>query len=166
MWIDAIDKRVSNGMQKIMLLPICLGILLVGIAMIPIAVAGCGPGTVLVDGVCELAPATPLTEEQEKQAIICGPGTVWVDGVCELNEASKSTSMSIEPLYVIIAVVTIGGIIGAIFAVRKGSKTSKPAQQESVTKEHIKTSSEFCQSCGISLKPGARFCGQCGNPSS
>ena len=153
-------------MQKIMLLPICLGILLVGIAMIPIAVAGCGPGTVLVDGVCELAPATPLTEEQEKQAIICGPGTVWVDGVCELNEASKSTSMSIEPLYVIIAVVTIGGIIGAIFAVRKGSKTPKPTQQESVTKERIKTSSEFCQSCGISLKPGARFCGQCGNPSS
>ena len=125
------------NIQNVMILPVCLGIFLFGVVMVPV---------VFADG--------------------CGPGTVWVDGVCELNEASKSTSMSIEPLYVIIAVVTIGGIIGAIFAVRKGSKTSKPAQQESVTKEHIKTSSEFCQSCGISLKPGARFCGQCGNPSS
>ena len=149
-----------------MILPVCLGILLVGILIIPTAFAGCGPGTVLVDGVCELAPATPLTDEQEKAASSCGPGTVWVDGVCELKEASKSTSMSIEPLYVIIAVVAIGGIIGAIFAVRKGSKTPKPAQQESVTKEHIKTSSEFCQSCGTTLKPGARFCGNCGTPRS
>ena len=150
-----------------MLLPICLGILLVGIAMIPIAVAGCGPGTVLVDGVCELAPATPLTEEQEKQAIICGPGTVWVDGVCELKETSKSTSMSIEPLYVIIAVVAIGGIIGAIFAVRKGSKTVRPTQQESEHPQRpaeTKQLSKSCQSCGASLKPGARFCGKCGTP--
>ena len=142
MWIDAIDKRVSNGMQKIMLLPICLGIFLAGIVMIPIAFAGCGPGTVLVDG------------------------------VCEIDQKAKSTSKSIEPIYIIIAVVVIGGIIGAIFAVRKGSKTPKPAQQESVTRERIKTStdtkesSEFCQSCGTSLKPGARFCGKCGTPRS
>ena len=142
MWIDAIDKRVSNGMQKTMLLPICLGIFLAGIVMIPIAFAGCGPGTVMVDG------------------------------VCELDQKAKSTSKSIEPIYIIIAVVVIGGIIGAIFAVRKGSKTPKPAQQESVTRERMKTStdtkesSEFCQSCGTSLKPGARFCGKCGTPRS
>ena len=147
-------------MQKIMILPICLGIFLVGIVMIPGVFAddGCGPGTVLVDGVCELAPVEPGEG--------CGPGTVMVDGVCELDETTKTSSMSIEPLYVIIAVVAIGGIIGAIFAVRKGSKTPKPAQQESVTKEHIKTSSEFCQSCGTTLKPGARFCGNCGTPRS
>ena len=149
-----------------MILPVCLGILLVGILIIPTAFAGCGPGTVLVDGVCELAPATSLTDEQEKAASSCGPGTVWVDGVCELKEASKSTSMSIEPLYVIIAVVAIGGIIGAIFAVRKGSKTTKPIEQESVTKKRIKTPPEFCQSCGSLLKPGARFCGKCGTPHS
>ncbi len=153
-------------MQKIMILPICLGILLVGIVIVPTAFAGCGPGTVLVDGVCELAPVTPLTEEQEKTSSNCGPGTVWVDGVCELDETSKSSSMSIEPLYVIIAVVAIGGIIGAIFAVRKGSKTTKPTQQESITKERIKTPSEFCQSCGSLLKPAARFCGKCGTPRS
>ena len=124
------------SMQKTMILPACLGIFLIGIVMIPIAFAGCGPGTVMVDG------------------------------VCVLDEKTESTSMSIEPLYVIIVVVAIGGIIGAIFAVMKGSKTPKPTQQESVTKERIKTSSEFCQSCGTSLKPGARFCGKCGTPRS
>ena len=147
-------------MQKIMILPICLGILLFGVAMVPGVFAdGCGPGTVLIDGVCELAPV-------QESSVGCGSGTVMVDGVCELDETAKSTSMSIEPLYVIIAVVTIGGIIGAIFAVRKGSKTPKPTQQESVTKERIKTSSEFCQSCGTTLKPGAKFCGKCGTPRS
>ena len=144
------------NIQKVMILPICLGIFLFGVVMTPAVFAdGCGPGTVLIDGVCELAPVQESSEG-------CGPGTVMVDGVCELVETAKSTSMSIEPLYVIIAVVTIGGIIGAIFAVRKGSKTPKLAQQESVTKERIKTSSEFCQSCGTTLKPGARFCGKCG----
>ena len=149
-------------MQKIMILPICLGIFLFGVVMVPVVFAdGCGPGTVLIDGVCELAPA------QESSAG-CGPGTVMVDGVCELDEIAKSTSMSIDPLYIIIAVVAIGGVIGAIFVVSKGSKTPKPAQQESVTRERIKTStetkesSEFCQTCGASLKLGARFCGQCG----
>ena len=148
-------------MHKIMILPVCLGILLVGIVMIPNTFAGdgCGPGTVLIDGVCELAHVQESSEG-------CGPGTVMVDGVCELDKTAKSTSMSIEPLYVIIAVVAIGGIIGAIFAVRKGSKTPKPTQQESVTKERIKTSSEFCQSCGTTLKPGAKFCGKCGTPRS
>ena len=39
-------------MQKIMILPACLGILLVGIVMIPgvFAADGCGTGTILVDG--------------------------------------------------------------------------------------------------------------------
>ena len=127
-------------MQKIMILPVCLGILLFGVAMVPV---------VFADG--------------------CGPGTVMVDGVCELDETAKSTSMSIEPLYVIIAVVAIGGVIGGVFAVRKGSKTAKPTQEEP---KRIKTSvetkevSESCQSCGTSLKPGARFCGNCGTPRS
>ena len=63
-------------MQKIVILPICLGILLVGIVMIPNTFAGdgCGPGTVMIDGVCELAPAEESSEG-------CGPGTVMVDGV-------------------------------------------------------------------------------------
>ena len=149
------------NIQKVMIVPICLGIFLAGIVMIPIAFAGCGPGTVLVDGVCELAPIP-------ESSTGCGPGTVMVDGVCVLDEKIESTSMSIEPLYVIIAVVAIGGVIGGVFAVRKGSKTPKSSAEGSKKKETdwetIKqpTSSEFCQSCGASLKSGARFCGQCG----
>ena len=149
------------SMHKIMILPVCLGILLVGIVMIPIAFAGCGPGTVLVDGVCELAPI-------QESSTGCGPGTVMVDGVCVLDEKTESTSMSIEPLYVIIAVVAIGAVIGGVFAVRKGSKTPKSSAEGSKKKEtdwgtmEQPTSSEFCQSCGASLKSGARFCGQCG----
>ena len=154
------------SIQNMMILPVCVGILLVGIVMIPIAFAGCGPGTVLVDGVCELAPA-------QESSTGCGPGTIMnADGVCELDETAKTTSTSIEPLYIIIAVVVIGGVIGAVFAMRKGSKTTKSIQQESVSRERIKIppeakeSSEFCQSCGASLKPGARFCGKCGTPRS
>ena len=151
-------------MYKIMILPVCLGILLVGIVMIPDTFAGdgCGPGTVLIDGVCELAPV-------EESSTGCGPGTIMVNGVCKLDEKTESSSMSIEPLYVIIAVVAIGGVIGGVFAVRKSSKIPKPAREGSKKKEtdwgtmEIKsTPSEFCQSCGASLKPGARFCGMCG----
>ena len=151
-------------MHKIMILPTCLGIFLAGIVMIPNSFAGdgCGPGTVLIDGVCELAPAEESSEG-------CGPGTVMVDGVCELDRSSKSTSMSIEPLYIIIAFVAIGGIIGAVAVAKRGSKTPKPAKQEP---KRVKTSVETkespgsCQSCGVSLKPEARFCGKCGTPRS
>ena len=49
------------------------------------------------------------------------------------------------------------------------TSTPKPAQQEPEQTqrraERIETS-EFCQSCGTSLKPGARFCGKCGTPRS
>ena len=142
-----------------MSLPVCLGIFLVGIVMIPVAFAGCGPGTVLVDGVCELAP-TP------ESSTACGSGTTLVDGVCELDETTKSDSMSIEPLYIIIAVVAIGGIVGAVAVAKRGSKAPKPTQQEPEhtqrLAERIETS-EFCQSCGTSLKPEVRFCGKCGS---
>ena len=121
-----------------MILPVCLGILLVGIVMIPNTFAGDG----------------------------CGPGTVLIDGVCELDEKTESSSMSIEPLYIIIAVVAIGGIIGAVAVAKRGSKAPKPTQQEPEhtqrLAERIETS-EFCQSCGASLKSSARFCGKCGS---
>ena len=154
------------SMHKIMILPVCLGILLVGIVMIPTAFAGCGPGTVLVDGVCELAPTQQPTQQSSQG---CGPGTIMVNGACELDEKTESSSMSIEPLYIIIAVVAIGGIIGAVAVAKRGSKAPKPTQQEPEhtqrLAERIETS-EFCQSCGTSLKPGARFCGKCGTPCS
>ena len=110
----------------------------------------------------------------------CGEGTVLVDGVCQLAKTS-GTSMSIEPLYIVIGVVAIGGIIGAIAVARRGSKTPKttkqdleeyeekylakenPAKQKPAEK---KETSSSCSICGASLKLTAKFCGQCGTPRS
>ena len=133
------------------------------------AADGCGEGTVLVDGVCELAP--------EESNDGCGEGTVLVDGVCQLAKTS-GTSMSIEPLYIVIGVVAIGGIIGVIAVARRGSKTSKSAKQDLddyeskyLAKQDVESSpkpaetrqiSSFCDSCGKPLKPTAKFCGKCG----
>ena len=137
------------------------------------AADGCGEGTVLVDGVCQLAP--------EESNDGCGEGTVLIDEVCQLDESS-GTSMSIEPLYIVIGVVAIGGIIGAIAVARRGSKTSKPAKQdlEEYEEKYLakekpakqkpakqkpaekKETSAFCENCGKPLKPEAKFCGQCG----
>ena len=129
---------------------------------------GCGEGTVLVDGDCQLAP--------EESNDGCGEGTVLVDEVCQLAKTS-GISMSIEPLYIVIGVVAIGGIIGAIAVARRGSKTSKPAKQdlEEYEEKYIakqkpakqkpaekKETSAFCENCGKPLKPEAKFCGQCG----
>jgi len=142
--------------------------------MIPgvFAADGCGEGTVLVDGVCQLEP--------EESNDGCGEGTVLVDGVCQLAKTSGA-SMSIEPLYIVIGVVAIGGIIGAIAVARRGSKTSKPAKQdlEEYEEKYIakekpakqkpaekKETSAFCENCGKPLKPEAKFCGGCGTPRS
>ena len=161
-------------MQKIMLLPICLGIFLVGIIMIPGVFAGdgCGPGTILVDGICELVP--------EESGEGCGQGTVMVNGVCELTETSGT---SIPPLYIAGgAAVIAGAVIGIVFAVKRGSggtSTPKPARQDlddyeeqylarqgqRPTRKPAETrpTSSSCNSCGRPLKPTAKFCGKCGS---
>jgi len=106
------------SMHKTMILPACLGILLLGIVITPSVFAGdgCGTGTVLVDGVCQLAPV---------ESSGCGAGTVMVDGVCQLD---KSSGSSIPPLYIAGGAAAIGAaIIGIIFAVKRGSGgTSAP----------------------------------------
>ena len=160
-------------MQKTMILPACLGILLVGIVMLPsvFAAGGCGEGTVLVDGVCQLAPV---------ESSGCGEGTVLVNGVCQL---SGSSGTSIPPLYIAGGAVAIGAvIIGIVFAVKRGSggtKTPKPARQDvedyesqylarqgqrpSPKPAETRPTSAFCDSCGAKLKPAAKFCGKCGS---
>jgi hypothetical protein len=159
-------------MQKTMILPVCLGILLVGIVMIPgvFAAGGCGEGTVLVDGVCQLAPV---------ESSGCGQGTVMVNGVCQLAESSGT---SIPPLYIAGGAAAIGAaVIGIVFAVRRGSSgttTTKPAKQDLeeyedqyLSRQRIEPSpksaetrqtSSSCGNCGASLKPTAKFCGGCG----
>jgi len=160
-----------------MILPACLGILLVGIVMIPgvFAAGGCGEGTVLVDGVCQLAP--------QESSDGCGAGTVMVNGVCQLD---KSSGTSIPPLYIAGGAAAIGAaIIGIVFAVRRGSSgttTAKPAKQDLkeyeskyLAKQDVESSpkpaetrptSSSCSNCGKPLKPTAKFCGKCGTPCS
>ena len=161
-----------------MILPACLGILLVGIVMIPgvFAAGGCGEGTVLVDGVCQLAP--------QESNDGCGTGTVMVNGVCQLD---KSSGTSIPPLYIAGGAAAIGAvIIGIVFAVRRGSggtSTPKPARQdlEDYEDQYLrrqgqrprpkpaekKETSMFCDNCGAAFKKSeAKFCGGCGSPRS
>ena len=164
------------SMQKTMILPVCLGILLVGIVMIPgvFAAGGCGEGTVLVDGVCQLAPV---------ESSGCGEGTVLVNGVCQL---SGSSGTSIQPIYIAAGAAAIGAaVIGIVFAVRRGSSgttTTKPAKQdlEEYESQHLsrqriepspkpaetRQTSSSCSNCGNTLKPTAKFCGGCGTPRS
>ena len=155
-------------MHKTMILPVCLGILLLGIVMIPgvFAAGGCGEGTVLVDGVCQLAPV---------ESSGCGEGTVLVNGVCQL---SGSSGTSIQPIYIAAGAAAIGAaVIGIVFAYSRNSKTPKTTKQdlEEYEEKHItkqkpakqkpaekKETSAFCENCGKSLKPEAKFCGQCG----
>ena len=166
-----------------MILPVCLGILLLGIVITPSVFAGdgCGTGTVLVDGVCQLAP--------QESNDGCGAGTVMVNGVCQLDESSTPIGLSltsIPPLYIAGGAAAIGAaVIGIVFAVRRGSggtSTPKPARQDlddyedqylrrqgqrprpkPVEKEETSSS---CSNCGKSLKPTAKFCGGCGTPRS
>ena len=156
-----------------MILSACLGILLVGIVMIPgvFAAGGCGEGTVLVDGVCQLAPV---------ESSGCGEGTVLKGDTCVLAESSGT---SIPPLYIAGGAVAIGAaVIGIIFVVRRGSggtSTPKPAKQDlddyeskylarqgqrsSPKPAETRPTSAFCNSCGKPLKPTAKFCGKCGS---
>jgi len=154
-------------MHKIMISPVCLGILLLGIVITPSVFAGdgCGTGTVLVDGVCQLAP--------QESNDGCGTGTVMVNGVCQLD---KSAGTSIPPLYIAGGAAVIGAaIIGIVFAVKRGSGTPKPAREELEEYEsryvarkpaEKKETSSSCNSCGTRLKPTAKFCGKCGTPRS
>ena len=112
----------------------------------------------------------------------CGEGTVLVDGVCQLDKLSGT---SIPPLYIAGGAAAIGAVvIGIIFAIRRGSsgtKTLKPTKKELeeyeekyIAKEkptkqkpaEKKETSALCENCGKSLKPEAKFCGQCGTPRS
>jgi len=85
------------------------------------AADGCGEGTVLVDGVCQLAP--------KESSDGCGEGTVLVNGVCQLAETSGT---SIPPLYIAGGAAAIGAaVIGIVFAVFKKLKNTKAGQTRS-----------------------------------
>jgi len=167
-------------MHKIMISPVCLGILLLGIVITPSVFAGdgCGTGTVLVDGVCQLAP--------QESNDGCGAGTVMVNGVCQLAKTGSSFNIlsgsTIEPLYIAGGAAAIAAaVIGIVFAYSRNSKTPKPAKKELEEYEEKylakekpakqkpaekKETSSSCSNCGNPLKSEAKFCGGCGTPRS
>ena len=125
----------------------------------------------------ELTTEPEVKSQPAQQASTgCGEGTVMINGVCQLAKSARSTSMNIEPLYIIIGVVAIGGVIGAIAVAKRGSKTQKPAKQDldEYEEQYLakqkpsrkpakkKETSTFCDNCGKSLRPTAKFCGSCG----
>ena len=112
----------------------------------------------------------------------CGEGTVLVDGVCQLDKSSGTSipPLYIAGGAAVIGAVVIG-IIFAIRRGSSGSKTSKPAKQELeeyeekyIAKEkpakqkpaEKKETSSSCSNCGKPLKPEAKYCGGCGTPRS
>ena len=146
---------------------------------------GCGPGTVLVNGVCELAP-TPAQQAGGG----CGSGTVLVNGVCELAKTSAAEDFDTDGssffnvmagififfIFSVIAIIIIIIIIAILIKRRKTTRKpakqdleeyeekylakEKPAMQKSAEK---KETSMFCDNCGAAFKKSeAKFCGECG----
>ena len=85
-----------------------------------------------------------------------------MDGQLSLS----GTGNSIDPLYIIIGVAAIGGVIGVIAVAKRGSKTPKPVKQKPKPAKQKpakkKETSAFCENCGNTLNPKAKFCGGCG----
>ena len=66
-------------------------------------------------------------------------------------------------VYVLVAVVAVGGVIGAVFFIKKGSKASA-VQRESPSRRQKTVL--LCSNCGKPLKLAAKFCGKCGSAQS
>ena len=126
----------------------------------------------------ETLQSTPEPDPEPTQQASggCGEGTVLVNGVCQLASTGSDTGLpeDYDPLFydvmlyygktaaeiIVVAIAVGGGIIVVIFAVWKRSKTPKPVKQKPVKKEET---SAFCENCGNTLNPKAKFCGKCGN---
>ena len=82
----------------------------------------------------------------------------------EQKTTTTKESSGNEIVYALVAAVAVGGGIGAIFFIKKGSKPSTTAQRELPSRRQKTVL--FCGKCGVSLIPGARFCGKCGSTQS
>jgi len=83
--------------------------------------------------------------------------------VAEQKTVTAQEESSGGLVYVLVAAVAVGGVIGAVFFIKKGSKASA-VQRESPSRRQ--TTVLFCTKCGNPLKPAAKFCGKCGSPQS
>ena len=83
--------------------------------------------------------------------------------VAEQKTVTAQEESSGGLVYVLVAAVAVGGVIGAVFFIKKGSKASAVQQESPSTRQ---TTILFCTNCGKPLKPAAKFCGKCGSPQS
>ena len=123
----------------------------------------------------------------------CGAGTILVDGVCQLTfddqieadpvvSALAAATIGIILFFVLVGIgIIVLIIIIIVILIRRGKKTPKPAKQElddyeekylakqkpSRKPAEKKETSMFCDNCGAAFKkPTAKFCGGCGTPRS
>ena len=88
-------------------------------------------------------------------------------------------SYGVELLILLFVIILVGGFVGVILAVRKGRKPAQESEElqdyedkylakqgiESTRRKPAETresESNFCDNCGKSLRPTAKFCGSCG----
>ena len=86
-------------------------------------------------------------------------------------------------LILLFVVILVGGFVGVILAVRKGRKPAQESEElqdyehdylarqgiESTSRKPAETresESNFCDNCGKSIRPIAKFCSGCGSPRS
>ena len=110
----------------------------------------------------------------------CGEGTVLIDGVCQLDESSGTSIPSLYIAGGAAAVgAAVIGIVFAYSRNSKTSKSAKQDLEEyeeqylagqniepSPKPAEKKETSALCKNCGKLLKPTAKFCGGCGTPRS
>jgi len=118
----------------------------------------------------ELLSAEKTVSEESKISGGCGEGTVLVNGVCQLAEpvdTSRPDTFTNGLIFVLILAAFSPIIIIPLIRYRKNKATynkqygyEKPSQKPAKKKE----TSAFCENCGNTLNPKAKFCGSCGTP--
>ena len=130
---------------------------------------GCGEGTVLVDGVCLLAETSVTEDDMVTNTgyvvlalfillgipiIIIGVIVILIRGRKKTPKLTKQERDDYEDVKEIKR------------KIKDGLKTPKPVKPKPVKKEPAKKkeTSAFCENCGNTLNPKAKFCGSCGTP--
>ena len=127
---------------------------------------------------CAQAVEEVDTEPAQQGSGGCGEGTVMVNGVCQLadNSVPDAANNAAIGLLVVIGIPVIIIII-VVILIKRRKKTTQPARQEldEYEEQYIEEeeprrkparqieTSAFCDNCGKKLKPTAKFCGGCGN---
>ena len=106
-----------------------------------------------------------ITESQYQKIVndLTKPQPVAVQETTTVQKQTTQESGGNEIVYVLVAAVAVGGVIGAVFFIKKGSKASA-VQRESPSRKQKTVL--FCGNCGKPLKPKAKFCGKCGSAQS